>query len=293
MTGTLSTPRWTGPTSAGNVSSLARSPVAPKITSASTRFVVISAPCLIAPSPLRARPRRGAPPDTGDPASGQAGDALADEQDAEDEEEHQHDRGVIARQPGPPALRDARRLRAHREVGNERRRHRDAAKHYEDRQRGRLLAARQPGLRDRDGRGDGQDKVLGIEAGDCSPGPGRLRHCFAARSRKQTPSASLIAYAAVDGPLLLDTPAALAMTRTTPPTTTSPSTQPATNAPPLLRALGVMRIRMIAMTGRTPMTTPSASGKMPPMACPIRMASFLGQFPWPTGGPPTGVASGG
>src|ERR1017187_4613218 len=54
--------------------------------------------------------------------------------------------------------------------------------------------------------------VIHLGAGDCSPGPGRLRHCFAARSRNRTPSASLIAYAAVDGPLLLDTPAALAMT---------------------------------------------------------------------------------
>ena len=41
MIGTSSTPRSTSPTSAGNVSSLARSPVAPKITSASTRSVVM------------------------------------------------------------------------------------------------------------------------------------------------------------------------------------------------------------------------------------------------------------
>src|SRR5919205_772284 len=36
MTGTSSTPRLTSPTSAGNVSILARSPVAPKMTNAST-----------------------------------------------------------------------------------------------------------------------------------------------------------------------------------------------------------------------------------------------------------------
>src|ERR1022692_4571799 len=44
MTGTLSTPRCTSPASAGNVSILARSPVAPKITSASTSLVAMSAP---------------------------------------------------------------------------------------------------------------------------------------------------------------------------------------------------------------------------------------------------------
>src|SRR6266851_3175785 len=80
--------------------------------------------------------------------------------------------------------------------------------------------------------------AIQVGAGACSPGPGRLRHCRAASSRNKTPSTSSIAYAAVDGPLLLDTPAALAMTRTTAPTTTSPSTQPATNATPLLRARG-------------------------------------------------------
>src|ERR1022692_469182 len=201
MTGTLSTPRWTSPTSAGNVSILARSPVAPKITSASTRLVVISAPCLIAPSPLRARPRRGAPPDTGDPASGQAGDALPDEQDAEDEEEHQHDRGVVARQPGPPALQDARRLRAHREVDNERRRHRDAGQHYEDRQDGRLLAARQPGLRDRDGRGDGQDKVLGIEAGQRRAEAERLAGAEAVKRRHPLWCRGLLTRAGTAAPL--------------------------------------------------------------------------------------------
>src|ERR1035441_1806796 len=74
--------------------------------------------------------------------------------------------------------------------------------------------------------------------GACSPGAGRPRHCFPASRRNSTPKVSLTAYAAVDGPLLLDTPAALAMTSTTPPTTTSPRTQPATNASPLLRALG-------------------------------------------------------
>src|SRR5215472_5445825 len=45
MTGTSSTPRSTSPTSAGNVSSFARSPVAPKITSAST-FDPFMAPIL-------------------------------------------------------------------------------------------------------------------------------------------------------------------------------------------------------------------------------------------------------
>ena len=103
-------------------------------------------------------------------------------------------------------------------------------------------------------------------AGACSPGPGRLRHCLTARSRSNTPSVSLMADAAVDGPLLLATSAVLAMTSTSPPTTTSPSTQPATNAEPLLRALGVISIRMIAMMDSTLMSTPIASGRMPPIA---------------------------
>src|SRR4051794_13943418 len=42
--GTLSTPRSTRPTSAGNVSSLARSPVAPKMTSASMAWSAIVSP---------------------------------------------------------------------------------------------------------------------------------------------------------------------------------------------------------------------------------------------------------
>lgn len=75
-----------------------------------------------------------------------------------------------------------------------------------------------------------------------------------------------MADAAVDGPLLLPTPATLARTSTNPPTTTSPSTQPATNAGPLLRALGVMSIRMIAMMDSTLMSTPIASGRILPIA---------------------------
>src|ERR1700733_16194175 len=46
MTGTLRTPRLTRPTSAGKVSSLARSPVAPKMTSASIWLVAIIYPLL-------------------------------------------------------------------------------------------------------------------------------------------------------------------------------------------------------------------------------------------------------
>src|ERR1700742_4705409 len=66
MTGTLSTPRSTRPTSAGKVSIFARSPVAPKITSASTSLVAISAPLLAKPATasitglclIRSQPRR-------------------------------------------------------------------------------------------------------------------------------------------------------------------------------------------------------------------------------------------
>src|ERR1019366_2209706 len=53
-TGTSSAPRSTSPTSAGKVSSLARSPVAPKMTRASTGSVAMKAPpalCLSPPSP--------------------------------------------------------------------------------------------------------------------------------------------------------------------------------------------------------------------------------------------------
>ena len=44
------------------------------------------------------------------------------------------------------------------------------------------------------------------------------------------------------------------------------STQPATNAGPLLRALGVISIRMTAMMDSTLMSTAIASGRMPPIA---------------------------
>ena len=112
-------------------------------------------------------------------------------------------------------------------------------------------------------------------AGACSPGPGRLRHCLTARSRSSTPSVSLMAYAAVDGPLLLATPAASAMISTSPPTTASPRTQPATNAGPLLRALGVISIKMTAMMDSTLMSTAIASGRIPPIASPmVTPASF-------------------
>src|SRR6202042_3391616 len=50
-TGTSSTPRSTSPTRAGNVSSLARSPVAPKITSESTWSLLISALSTLCPQP--------------------------------------------------------------------------------------------------------------------------------------------------------------------------------------------------------------------------------------------------
>jgi hypothetical protein len=75
-----------------------------------------------------------------------------------------------------------------------------------------------------------------------------------------------MAYAAVDGPPEPETPAALATTSTIPPTAMSPSSQPARKASPLLRARGVISIRMSAMTGMTPMATPAASGRMPPIA---------------------------
>src|SRR5450631_315591 len=63
MTGTSSTPRWTRPTSAGKVSIFARSPVAPKITSASTlsdmSFLLTNRYDQIAPGAQLASPREG------------------------------------------------------------------------------------------------------------------------------------------------------------------------------------------------------------------------------------------
>lgn len=103
-------------------------------------------------------------------------------------------------------------------------------------------------------------------AGACSPGAGRLRHCLTASSRSNTPRVSLMADAAVDGPLLPATPAASAMMSTSPPTTTSPRTQPATNAGPLLRALGVISIGITAMMDSTLMFTAIASGRIAPIA---------------------------
>src|SRR5215831_5305101 len=72
ITGTSSTPRSTSPTRAGNVSSFARSPVAPKITRASTLSVGMSAPRVIPVLLSSDRGSSGAtPPVAGDALWGQ------------------------------------------------------------------------------------------------------------------------------------------------------------------------------------------------------------------------------
>src|SRR5215472_2758936 len=58
MTGTSSMPRSTRPTRAGNVSSLARSPVAPKMTNASTLSSAMSSPQRSHDDPIRSQPWR-------------------------------------------------------------------------------------------------------------------------------------------------------------------------------------------------------------------------------------------
>ena len=72
-----------------------------------------------------------------------------------------------------------------------------------------------------------------------------------------------------DGPDEVDTPAVLAMMRTMVATAARPSSQPARNAKPLLRAFGVISIRMTAMIGIGLMAMPIASGRMSPIACPM------------------------
>src|SRR5215469_6109356 len=73
MTGTSSTPRSTSPTSAGNVSSLARSPVAPKITTALALSVCLpAAPVMADPLEPESFPPLPSPTPSGEVYLGQA-----------------------------------------------------------------------------------------------------------------------------------------------------------------------------------------------------------------------------
>ena len=76
----------------------------------------------------------------------------------------------------------------------------------------------------------------------------------------------MIALTVFDGPLDVATPAVLATTSTIVPMIARPSTQPPRKARPLLRALGVMSMRMMAMIGTGLMAMPIASGRISPMA---------------------------
>ena len=69
----------------------------------------------------------------------------------------------------------------------------------------------------------------------------------------------------MEAPLDVETPAVFAMTRTMLPTTARPRSQPPGNARPLLFALGVMSIRMIAMIGTGLIAMPIASGRTSPI----------------------------
>jgi hypothetical protein len=80
------------------------------------------------------------------------------------------------------------------------------------------------------------------------PAFGRLRHCRQA-SRSSSPRTSLMTLTVREGPLEVPTPAVLATIRTIVATAASPSIQPPRKAGPLLRAFGVISIRMMAMIG--------------------------------------------
>ena len=71
-----------------------------------------------------------------------------------------------------------------------------------------------------------------------------------------------------DGPLDVAIPAVLATMRTMVPTTARPSIQPPRKARPLLRAFGVISIRMMAMIGSGLMAMPIARGSISPIAAP-------------------------
>ena len=72
-----------------------------------------------------------------------------------------------------------------------------------------------------------------------------------------------------DGPLDVAIPAVLATMRTMVPTTARPSIQPPRKARPLLRACGVISIRMMAMIGSGLMAMPIARGSISPIAAPM------------------------
>ena len=73
------------------------------------------------------------------------------------------------------------------------------------------------------------------------------------------------------------------------PTTVSPTIQPAANAGPVARARGVPSIRTIAMIGTGLIATPTARGRMSPIAAPtptsqpgIPDATGHPRKPWPS-----------
>ncbi len=106
-----------------------------------------------------------------------------------------------------------------------------------------------------------------LGSGAASPCRGRPCHCRSATMRSSTPRTSFTALAAVEGPPVSASPAAFATTSAMPPTTASPAIQPNRNASPLLRAFGVMSIRMIAMIGTGLIAMPRASGRISPITC--------------------------
>jgi hypothetical protein len=124
-----------------------------------------------------------------------------------------------------------------------------APSRHENREDHCLLATGQAGLRDGHRGGDAQEQVLAVHPDIAASRPADLTGVKLSRAsstsalgaarrawggaplperqeQEQHPGVSLMAYTAVDGPLLLATLAVLAMMSTSPPTTTSPVPSP-------------------------------------------------------------------
>src|SRR5450755_2217754 len=107
------------------------------------------------------------------------------------------------------------------------------------------------------------------------PGLGRARHWRAAAKRRSAPSSSLMTLTVFVGPLPEEKSLPPASATATPQISASPRTKPAANAVPLVFALGVTSIRMIAMIGTTLIAAPRAYGRISPIALPTARAPVV------------------
>ena len=105
-------------------------------------------------------------------------------------------------------------------------------------------------------------------SGASSPGCGRFRNPRHARNSSTTPSAIFSRVTAVRGPLESAASAASVSRSAPPPTTARASSQPPRNAGPLVRARGVVRMRITATMASGLMAMPIARGSISPIAPP-------------------------